>query len=750
MKTHKIKPIVVSPYWHRGKLTVFYCHSEILEVTVPRPLLNQLVQLCDGQRTREKVINTLGKSWEKESVRGLIKSLEQNKIICDASSVGDYFWHFVSNPTLFARELSNEEILRLVDKAGKRNIVGPAGIQIPVKSSHLHELIERRRSIRAFSCDTVNMEGIAQMLWAGYGIVGSPHLVDENSPQRIKVWQAHKFVRHTVPSAGALYPIRLSLVLLRSIGRHEAGIYDVLFRELGMIELAPMENDLFCVLRSFADHTICNNAQGVIVVSGSFQLSGEKYGNRSFLYVPIEAGHVAQNIHLSAVENGIGTVEIGGFLEEPMKKALRLPSSFWPFTTILFGYPETSTSGKENVAKNLELRWAPPAISSYELPFSMVFARPRGKVSRDLACGRAKNPHTALAKAVSETYEWDACGQIPTNPIRASFRELEGAIDPQIIVCYHERQYQMRQFPLKPFDEKVRYSWVEGSNSFTGKKIYILADCVYFPYTPHTPRYTMANSSGTAANPDKNEAVRHAVLELVERDAFMIVWLNRLEMPRVSGKSLPGWAQKRIDGLKRAGFRVEIKDFTLDLAPVVFVFAQNEVLPMTTCSACSSFDVSRALEHALEEVEAAIYCRLRNPTVKAIHPKDVRRTYHHGDLYGQQKYFRRADFLAEGGKTIKFAGVAKNEPRSWGVLLERFEVMKLPHLTVGLGNGSQNTEITELSIAKVFVPGMIPMSFGYGLEPCGMERIYTLPNRLGFRTAPPKYGELTRFPHPYT
>jgi ribosomal protein S12 methylthiotransferase accessory factor len=260
----------------------------------------------------------------------------------------------------------------------------------------------------------------------------------------------------------------------------------------------------------------------------------------------------------------------------------------------------------------------------------------------------------------------------------------------------------------------------------------------------------MANSSGTAANRGTETAVRHAVFELVERDAFMITWLNRLETPRIIHASLPSWAQRRIGALEREGFRVIVKDLTLDLAPVILVFAQSDVLPMTTCSACSSFEPVEALKHALEEVEAGIYCRLRNPIVQPINPLEVHRTYHHGDLYGRREYYCRADFLAHSSKTLPFSRTAGNAPRTWEHLLERFNTMGLSLVTVDLGKNPHCQRKKGLTIVKVFVPGIIPMSFGYGLEPCGMERLYSLPVQLGYRKAPLKYRGLERFPHPYT
>ncbi|MFH1956833.1 MAG: YcaO-like family protein [Patescibacteria group bacterium] len=750
MGDNKMRPIVTGPHWQQGGLSVFYRHNKVVEVKAPRVLINQLVKLCDGQKTTREVIDELSANWDKTSVMELLESLRLNGVICEAVSIVKHFWPFVGNPTVFGRELSDRAILRLADKANRRNMSGPAGTEIPVRSTNLSCIIEQRISIRTFTSEMISMETIALMLWAGYGIVESPHLLNESDPQRKKVWQGQMFSRHTVPSAGALYPIRLSLILLRPTEKHQAGVYSVYFRKHGVVELSPTKVEIVQVLRSFADQTICNDAQGVIVVSGSFELSGEKYGNRSMLYVPLEAGHIAQNIHLSATENKVGTVEVGGFLEEPMKKALQLPKGFWPLTTILFGQPKASTTAKPTKGDTLDLRWAPPTVDQYELPFSMAFARPKGKVSRDWSCGRAKDPWLALKKAVSEAYEWQSCERLSEDLVRASLEELDGAIDPRSIVSYHERQYQDKHFPLKPFDGKHRYSWVKGKNILSSETAYVLADCVYFPYTPRTPRYTMANSSGTAARFDRDEAIQNATLELVERDAFMIVWLNRLQMPNIFVKSLPGFIQKRIKALEQIGFRVIIKNFTLDLAPVIFVFVQSEKLTTTICAACSSFDTLSAIDHAMEEAEAAVYCRLRNQNVESIKPREVHRTYHHGDLYGQRHYFQRANFLSENGTIMKFADVANKAPRMWNKLLECFEAASFPLLSVSLQPCNQFSDFQIPKVEKVFVPGIIPMSFGYGLEPCGMERIYTLPVKLGYRTAPLGYHGLTKFPHPYT
>ena len=750
MKNATKKPVLTGPYWQQGGVSIFYLPNKAVEVKAPRALINQLAKLCDGQKTLAEIIVSLSTNWNKDSTEKLLESLYSNNIICEAASISGHLWPYVSNPTMFGRELSDQTILRLVKKASCRNLSGPKGLKIPVKQTNLSRIIERRISIRTFRSEDISMEKIALMLWAGHGIVRRPHLLKEKNPQRKKVWQSLRFHRHTVPSAGALYPIRLSLILLRPTRGYRAGIYNIFFKKHGIVDLIPTKVDPTKALRSFADQTICNEAQGVIVISGSFELSGEKYGNRSVLYVSLEAGHIAQNIHLSAAENEIGTVEVGGFLEEPMGKILQLPKGFWPLTTILFGYPKTTITAKPSGGGNLDVRWAPPIADSYELPFSMAFARPKDKVTRDWSCGRAYDPSLALTKAVSEAYEWQACGKVPNNLVKASFRDLNGAIDPRTVVSYHEQQYRKKNFPLRPFDEQHQYLWTNGSNVISGETVYILADCIFFPYFPRTPRYTMANSSGTAARFDRDEAIRHATLELIERDAFVIVWLNRLRMPNISTRSLPEFIQKRIREMEKTGFRIVVKNFTLDLAPVIFVFAQNEKLTTTICAACSSFDVVSAISHAMEEVEAAAYCRLRNRTVESITPLKVQRTYHHGDLYKQPRFFQQADFLAAGSIVSRFADVTKKTSKSWEELLERFETVGFSLLTVSLIPDDQFLDFQIPRVEKVLIPGTAPMSFGYGLEPCGMERVYSLPARLGYKKTKLGYSELTKFPHPYT
>jgi SagB-type dehydrogenase family enzyme len=75
-----------------------------------------------------------------------------------------------------------------------------------------------------------------------------------------------------------------------------------------------------------------------IVICAVYARVTEKYGRRGMKYTHIEAGHVAQNIHLQAVALGLGSVPVGAFSDEGVQKTLGLPKDHEPLYIIPVGY----------------------------------------------------------------------------------------------------------------------------------------------------------------------------------------------------------------------------------------------------------------------------------------------------------------------------------------------------------------------------------------------------------------------------
>ncbi len=183
---------------------------------------------------------------------------------------------------------------------------------LPDAKKSLEEIVGERRSIRSFGGANADLSSLASMLWCGSGITGE--LRDDSG----------ELLRHlrTTPSAGALYPVESYVVSFRMDGLAE-GLYhyNVRGHKLEVLEqqdLRPRFSGPHYQEEIFA------GAAGVILLTGVFQRTTFKYGDRGYRYVLLEVGHIAQNIMNAASFCGLGTVAICGFVDAEMDQLLDL------------------------------------------------------------------------------------------------------------------------------------------------------------------------------------------------------------------------------------------------------------------------------------------------------------------------------------------------------------------------------------------------------------------------------------------
>jgi hypothetical protein len=79
--------------------------------------------------------------------------------------------------------------------------------------------------------------------------------------------------------------------------------------------------------------------------------------------------------------------------------------------------------------------------------------------------------------------------------------------------------------------------------------------------------------------------------------------------------------------------------------------------------------------------------------------------------------------------------------------LSRFENKGWQLITVPFYLSPEYGGNGNLYIVRSIVPGMVPMTFGFGQEPAGMERLYRIAKDFG--NVKLSYGGLTKFPHPF-
>lgn len=181
----------------------------------------------------------------------------------------------------------------------------------------LEEAIIDRQSVRSFSKQDLSPEEISQLLWAAYG------LRDVDS-----ITGASK----TVPSAGALYPMEIYIV-------SPNGVFHYFPSSHSLKEIS--DKDLRSALSGAAlwQEAIAQAAVDFVIACVYDKICW-KYGERGMRYAHIEAGHIAQNIHLQAVCLGLGSVPIGAFKDTAVQKALYLPKDNIPLYIVPVGHPK--------------------------------------------------------------------------------------------------------------------------------------------------------------------------------------------------------------------------------------------------------------------------------------------------------------------------------------------------------------------------------------------------------------------------
>jgi SagB-type dehydrogenase family enzyme len=77
------------------------------------------------------------------------------------------------------------------------------------------------------------------------------------------------------------------------------------------------------------------------VITAALRDALERYGDRGYRYLLLEAGHVAQNVNLAGSALRIGTLDLGGFLDGQLAAALGLDEQV-PLYAVALGRPSTT------------------------------------------------------------------------------------------------------------------------------------------------------------------------------------------------------------------------------------------------------------------------------------------------------------------------------------------------------------------------------------------------------------------------
>jgi len=186
---------------------------------------------------------------------------------------------------------------------GKPIIVLPEITQFSKSKLSFDDAVLMRKSCRSFQ-DGITLIQLGKILYYGYGITRTMQV--EGSSMKIRF--------RAVPSAGALYPLEVYIFALNVIDI-KPGLYHYNARD-NSLELLQEKDFREILERITLSKSILKGAACLIVLSAIFARARLKYRKQAYRFVLFEAGHVSQNMMLAATSLELGTVAIGGFLDD--------------------------------------------------------------------------------------------------------------------------------------------------------------------------------------------------------------------------------------------------------------------------------------------------------------------------------------------------------------------------------------------------------------------------------------------------
>ncbi|HBH35925.1 MAG TPA: nitroreductase [Gammaproteobacteria bacterium] len=169
----------------------------------------------------------------------------------------------------------------------------------------IEQAIHNRRSVREFSNKPLSLAEVSQLLWSAQGVTDDKGL-------------------RSAPSAGALYPLTLYLVVGNVKGL-KPGIYQYApdGHQLRKMKNGDSRKD---VARAALQQYWIQESAAVLIFSAIEKRTTRKYGQRGIRYIHIEVGHSAQNLFLQAQSLGLAAAVVGAFDDSRIETIMNLPT----------------------------------------------------------------------------------------------------------------------------------------------------------------------------------------------------------------------------------------------------------------------------------------------------------------------------------------------------------------------------------------------------------------------------------------
>lgn len=279
--------------------------------------------------------------------------------------------------------------------------------------------------------------------------------------------------------------------------------------------------------------------------------------------------------------------------------------------------------------------------------------------------------------------------------------------------------------------------------------------------SPEEPATHNPISTGLACGLNRAAAIYKAILEVIERDAFMIIWQNQLTCPRIDLSCIDDpFIKGLLDKLEGLSISCLAWALTLDIeVPIILIQLSSTSgrPPYSVIGLGVDLEPNRALALALEEA----YLGYLSMNRFAMTGKDfksepgyrnVTNPIKHGMAHAVWPELKNSmNFLTSSKNTISVQDLPNSYNPSMGTniatLVKLIQDKGMDVIVVDLT--LPDVDDAGFKVVRAIVPGMQPLDTNHNHKHLGGERLYRVPYKLGLTSRILSEEELNPYPHPF-
>ena len=253
-------------------------------------------------------------------------------------------------------------------------------------------------------------------------------------------------------------------------------------------------------------------------------------------------------------------------------------------------------------------------MQDLRLPFADVLVNMPLFGGDEGVAGRTNSYEMSELTAILEGVE-RYCGIKPRGKrtvVHDSYHHLENiALNPTSVGVHESDQYEKPHFPFKKFNPEAPMDWVWGY-SFLQERPILVPELLAYYSLSCGEGFVYETSNGCALGGSLEEAIFHAIMEVVERDSFLLTWYAKTSLPRLDLRSANDKElQLMVDRIREvAGYDLYFYNSTMEHGiPSVWAVAKNRRSKGVNliCAAGANPDPVKAVKSTIFELAGMMF-----------------------------------------------------------------------------------------------------------------------------------------------